>query len=82
MIYDVSYLCSGFFAAYFLLITMLKRPSLLKLLSGYYIHRWLRLTPIYMFWLLMYWKVMVYIGRMRRWSGGKEKTRKGVLAAG
>ncbi len=53
---------SGFLSAYFLFQQLQRTCSFAPLLSGYYIHRYLRLTPIYLFWMLMYWKLSHFIG--------------------
>jgi peptidoglycan/LPS O-acetylase OafA/YrhL len=55
---DTFFFLSGFLASYFLLQQLEKtKKGKLKLMLMYYVHRFLRISPIYFFWLIVFWKV-------------------------
>ena len=60
---DTFFWLSGFFMAYFFLEDLEKsvKASPVKILKVY-IHRYLRVTPVYMFCLFFFWTLQIYMG--------------------
>ena len=65
---DTFFWLSGLLMAYLFILEVNKTPSFSPWkLSMVYIHRYLRITPVYMFALLFFWSMQVYIGSGPMW---------------
>lgn len=65
---DTFFWLSGLLMAYLFILEVNKTPNFSAWkLSMVYIHRYLRITPVYMFCLLFFWAMQVYIGSGPMW---------------
>ncbi len=56
--------CVGFLVALLTLRALTQRKfSLVQ----YYVHRYLRLTPVLLFWIMVYWKLLPVLGKGPMW---------------
>lgn len=73
-VFYCQYLCPFFFFPLLFapLPDLVLKYLMIKILTSarrlYYLHRYVRLTPVYMFWLFLYWKLLPYIATGPLWE--------------